>query len=120
MKHTAKLELTSISILCIIGDLPEEREKEQEIFVDISAIFPAEEVVNSDSLDNGIDYVDLIQICREIAKNGKYRLIETLAHQIMLQLPNSFPSITSLVIKVKKPQPSIGVAFTSIEFSQDY
>ena len=80
------------------------REKEQEIFVDISATFPAKKVVNSDSIEDGIDYVDLIHICRDIAKNGKYRLIETLAHQIILQLPKSFPSISSLVIKVKKLQ----------------
>ncbi len=89
-------------IRCIIGELPEERIKQQSIFVSIRVLSDFSQCVQSDNLNDTVDYVAIAKLCTEVAKKGNFYLVETYANRVLDTLLDSFP-IQSARITVKKP-----------------
>ena len=60
-----QLRLNGIEVECIIGDLPEERENEQRLLVDVALDSDLEDAADSDRLDDTVDYALLVGNIRE-------------------------------------------------------
>jgi dihydroneopterin aldolase len=73
-----KLELNAIEVVCVIGDLPEEREKPQPLCVDISLEIP-DDAAESDDLADTVDYAALAGAVRAALVAAKCRMIERAA-----------------------------------------
>lgn len=104
-------------ISCIIGDLPIERSTEQEIIVDLKLETDVSKCVVTDDLRDTLDYTKLTSICHDVAKNGKYRLLETLAHNILEALFNQF-TITWATVVIKKPEALPGEVVAFVELTR--
>ncbi len=91
-----------LRILCVIGDLPQERVKEQMIEVSVKVQYDFSSCSLSDDLSDTVDYVAISNLCRREAIEGKYRMLETYACRTLEKLLKEFP-IQSAWILVRKP-----------------
>ena len=76
-----RLELHSITVDCIIGDLPEEREREQRLTVDVSLEVP-DLAGRTDALADTVDYAALTAKIRRTLLEAKCHLIERAAYLV--------------------------------------
>jgi dihydroneopterin aldolase len=110
------IHLEHLEIDCIIGDLPKERLQTQKIYLDVSFQLS---VSPTDNLEDTIDYCEVIEHCKTVAIEGKFRLIETLGYALLHSLHQKFIKIQSLNILIKKPQPLLGLNYTSVEIRSE-
>ena len=73
------LRLDGIEVLCIIGDLPEERIREQRLLVSASLELDLGPAAASDALADTVDYAALADRIRERVRAAKCRLVERAA-----------------------------------------
>lgn len=107
----------NLKVECVIGDLPEEREKEQSIFVSLRVKCDFSKCTISDLLEDTVDYVTLADVCRTEAVEGKYRMLEAYAGNTLNKLLTSFP-ISEAWICVKKPNCVQNADHTLVELSK--
>lgn len=100
-----------LRIMCIIGVNPDERQLQQEIFVDLKAEI---DYNGQNSLESTVDYTALAALCEGVAVNGKYLLLEKYANDLAEQLKTRFP-LRKLWLRVKKPQALPGAAYAYVE-----
>ena len=96
-----QLKLNGIEVECIIGDLPEERESEQKILVDVSLEMDLEEASISDKLDDTVDYALLVGEIREALEEARCRLLERAAG-VVADVCLSDPRVESVTVGVRK------------------
>lgn len=101
-------------IHCIMGCLPEERHKEQDIYVDLKVGVDFIRCTETDDLKDAINYVILAQICTELARRKKYHLQETFAKELLSLLLNE-SNIYWGWIKIKKPMALESAQFATVE-----
>jgi 7,8-dihydroneopterin aldolase/epimerase/oxygenase len=98
----AEIIVEGLSISCIIGDLPHERNAEQVLSMDLTAQVDIRRTAESDDLSHSLDYVALADLAMQTARNGKYRLVETLAYETIRASFKQFPIIKSLSVRIRK------------------
>ena len=73
-----KIAIGSLTVPCVIGDLPEEREREQPLLVD-AEIEIGDDSSRSDRLADTVDYSALAQRIAAALKSAKCRMLERAA-----------------------------------------
>lgn len=96
------------------GVLPEETVLGQRFVVDLVVETDFKKAGVSDDLHESISYVDLFQICQEIAEGRPYKLIEAVAEKIAQQILNQFEKVNQVTVKVIKPNPPIKGHYQSV------
>jgi dihydroneopterin aldolase len=94
------LNLESLAVDCIIGDLPEERLRPQRLTVDVSLRLP-DAAADSDDLADTVDYAELAEKIRRALVAAECRMIERAA-KIVLGLCLENPLVASAGVKVVK------------------
>lgn len=95
------LELDALEVDCIIGDLPEERLREQRLVVDISlGICP--KAFFSDDIGDTVDYVALADLVRARLVEAKCRMIERAA-MVAAEACMVEALVSEVRVKVTKP-----------------
>ena len=95
------LRLNGIEVMCILGDLPEERTREQRILVDVALALDLEAAGTSDCLDDTVDYALLVGNIREALEDAKCRLLERAA-EIVADVCLSDPRVEKASVAVRK------------------
>ena len=95
------LKLNGIAVECILGDLPEEREREQEILVDVALEIDLAPAGASDRLDDTVDYALLVGEIREALEDAKCRLVERAA-EVVADVCLSDPRVEKATVSVRK------------------
>lgn len=93
----------SLRVNCIIGINPSEREQTQDLLIDLKVEVDLSKVAVSGDLNDTIDYRSLTAVCKELAIEGKYLLIEKYAADVVKKLLETFP-IKSAWIRIMKPK----------------
>lgn len=104
------------SIRCIIGTEPHERRTEQEILVDVRVEADISTAVQYDELGDTVNYIELAELCKTIALEGKYFLVETYAAEVAQAIYDRFP-VKSVYVCIRKPWVLEGAecAFVSVK-----
>lgn len=97
-----KISLKRIRLETIIGVLPEERLKAQELFVSVDAESDFSGIQLTDQIADGIDYVQLVKEIRDFATNSKAQTLEYFAHHLALGLKSRF-ALKRIRLTVDKP-----------------
>ncbi|MGM0517442.1 MAG: dihydroneopterin aldolase [Pseudomonadota bacterium] len=88
----------------IIGILPQERETEQPLRVDlvleVDSVAPA---AATEHIDTTVDYAAVSRQVIEIAREGRFQLVETLAERTCAELLAAFP-VRRVTFRVIKPE----------------
>jgi dihydroneopterin aldolase len=112
MEKTIAVGIKDLKVCCIIGCLPEERKTPQTILMDITMRLLLPTV---DSISETVDYTVLATLAEEIATQGKYALLETLAHALITGLAKKYPQIQKLSLLIKKERALENAAYTFVE-----
>jgi FolB domain-containing protein len=94
------LKISDLKVLCIIGDRPEERLKEQELMVDVDICIP-DGAADSDNLADTVDYAMLAEKIKNVLKESKPQMIERAA-KIVHDAVSSEKNILSAEVRIKK------------------
>ena len=108
-----QLKLNGIEVECIIGDLPEERESEQKILVDVSLELDLEAASATDSIDDTVDYALLVGNIREALEDARCRLLERAAG-LVADVCLEDPRVERAAVTVRKFGSVPGVASAAV------
>ena len=92
-----------LRVRCIIGIEDHEKEKEQDLFIDVKVEFDLSVVSVSRLLEDTVDYVDLAKLTERIAQEGRYELVENYAIDLARAVLNKYP-VLSVTLLIRKPQ----------------
>jgi dihydroneopterin aldolase len=85
------------------GVSDEERADEQEIDVDVELEVDLAAAGSSDDLDQTVNYAKVFKVCRAIAEEQSFHLLEAIAEAIAGRLLADFAPIDAVVVRVRKP-----------------
>ena len=108
-----QLKLNGIEVECIIGDLPEERESEQRLLVDVALDIDLADAAASDRLDDTVDYALLVGNIREALEDARCRLLERAAG-IVADVCLEEPRVERAAVTVRKFGSVPGVASAAV------
>lgn len=97
------LLLENLRVTCIIGDLPHERVTPQELVLDFELTCDLSLAAESDSLEDTVNYVAVVDAVRHALIDGQCRMIE---HAAQLALDAAFdvdPRILAIGVTLRKP-----------------
>ncbi|WP_252898511.1 2-amino-4-hydroxy-6-hydroxymethyldihydropteridine diphosphokinase [Secundilactobacillus odoratitofui] len=84
------------------GVFPEERKNGQQLAIDVALNYPIEARVQHDDLDETISYADVNKTIDQFVHTHSYKLIESLANELLKTLLANFPMATSITLKIRK------------------
>ncbi len=105
-------------INCIVGTESHEKSTFQDLLVDLKVEIDFTKVSASGQLKDTVNYVALAQICKELAVNGKYELLEKYASDVLEALFKQF-AIESAWIKIEKPSAISGAECAFVELKRE-
>lgn len=114
----AELKLTGIECRGILGIYPKERTQERVIVVDVSAKAQIAHAVESDTIQDAIDYEALSSLVRETVSQTQFELIESLGAFLLARLCAAYP-LKDCVLTIHKPGALKHVADIALTFYQD-
>ena len=111
------LRLNGIEVACVIGDLPEERQREQRLVVDATLELDLSAAAASDALSDTVDYAALTRRIRERLRGAKCRLVERAA-ALALEECLADSRVTRATVSVRKADCVPGLASAEVVFSR--
>ncbi len=96
----SRIEIKDLSVMIHIGVTETERIKEQEILITVE-IIPFNYPPEDDNIESAVNYSTIREEIIEIAKNSKFRLIESLAKMIANNIKNKY-NLKQISVTIKK------------------
>ena len=112
-----KIFIQGLRVDCIIGIMPEERIKEQPLYMDITLEHSLKESASSGDIAYTINYAAVALRCSAYAKERKAMLLEELAQELSDLILKEFSS-ASVTIRLTKPQAVKEAAGVGIEITR--
>ena len=94
------LELNGLEVDCVIGELPEERVRNQRLALDVKLRI-SDESADSDDLSDTVDYATLAESIRAALVSAECRMIERAA-KVAYEVCIADPKVVSAEVKVTK------------------
>ena len=100
------IQLRGLRVVCIVGVLPEERERPQPLELDIDIYADLSAAGKSDELDDTLDYGSMATTVEEICLGVKAQLLERLAELVAGRLLE-LDGVVAVEVTVKKIRPPV-------------
>lgn len=97
-----KLIIKDLALRCIIGTFPEEREKQQDVIINITLYADLRKAGKSDTLEDTVNYKAVKQETRKFVEESDFQLIETLAAGIA-RIGLNDKRVEKVKVRVDKP-----------------
>ncbi|MDD6836772.1 MAG: dihydroneopterin aldolase [bacterium] len=104
---TTKITLQAMKFYAYHGVLEQERRVGNTFVVDLTLTAPLEKVVQSDQLEDTINYAEVYELTKQ-EMNIPSQLLEHVAGRICRALRHHFPQIEQIEIRVSKLNPPFG------------
>jgi D-erythro-7,8-dihydroneopterin triphosphate epimerase len=78
-----KIIIRDLLLRCIIGIYPEEREKEQDVLINVALECDMSKAAATDSIEDAVDYKAINKEIISLVQGSSFQLIETLADRIL-------------------------------------
>ena len=98
----ARIVISDLQLRTIIGTNSWEREKAQDVILNLEFCYDAGPAVASDNLQDTIDYKALKRKIMGFVEGSRFQLLERLAHEV-LQIVMTDPRVLSAVVRIEKP-----------------
>ena len=110
------IQLRGLRVVCIVGVLPEERERPQPIEIDIDIYTDLSTAGRSDDLTDTVDYGAVAQAAAKTCLSSQAQLLEHLAQLIADDLLEStLVSVVDITIKKLRPPIPLDINFTAVQ-----
>ncbi len=96
------IKLTNIVLYAHHGYYEAEREMGQRFELDIEVECNLRQPAKSDDLQHTINYQKVYALAKDTFENNKFKLLETVAERIAIQILQSF-NVLTVLIRVRKP-----------------
>ncbi len=90
------IHIESLQVDAIIGLLDFERELEQQVCIDLKAIYTYDQ-------KSFIDYAELAELIENQIKKSRYTLLEDALLGLKIIIAETYPTIETLKLKIAKP-----------------
>jgi len=101
-----EIEINGLELFAYHGVLPEERRLGQRFLLDL-CLTPSEEgCVESDCIEDAVDYAEVVERVAEAFTSRPYALLEAVSARVADTVLESFP-VEKVRIRVQKPEPPI-------------
>ena len=107
--------LKKLRIDCIIGCKKHERASLQPLFIDLECIVLPPK---NDALHETVDYEAIATLLQNIATTKKFQLLESFAKVAVDAIIDGFSAISSVKIRIEKPQALENAAYSFVEFER--
>ena len=104
---TTKISLQAMKFYAYHGVLEQERRVGNTFVVDLTLTAPLEKAVQSDQLEDTINYAEVYELTKQ-EMNIPSQLLEHVAGRICRALRHHFPQIEQIEIRVSKLNPPFG------------
>ncbi len=113
-----RIHVEGLIITCLIGIREQELLQPQRIQVDIELVRGEPSNPTNDNYGRVMCYQAVVEKVRVMASDGKIKLVETLAERIADICYADYPDLTSLNIKVGKPDIFPDVSMVRVELER--
>ena len=112
-----RLELCGLEVACVIGDLPEERGREQRLTVDVSLALDLSAAAASDALADTVDYAALAEAIRAALRQARCHMIERAAGCVA-RVCLADPRVAEVRVRVEKAGAVAGLRAAAVEITR--
>lgn len=112
-----KIHIRDLSLRCIIGVNPEERNEKQDVVINITLHTDISQAGKSDDFNHAVDYKAAKQKILRLVENSQYFLIEALAEAIA-KACLEFDQVEQADVLVEKPGALRFVRTVGVEISR--
>jgi dihydroneopterin aldolase/2-amino-4-hydroxy-6-hydroxymethyldihydropteridine diphosphokinase len=106
-----------VSNLCLFGRhglYKEEAALGQKFFLDIDCTADIDEALRDDNYRRTVGYDQLCDIASRVSGGTRFNLIETLADRIAATILETFPSVSEVSVRIRKPSAPIEAALDNV------
>jgi dihydroneopterin aldolase len=104
-------------VRAIVGVLPEERERQQPLIVDIELERPFQAAAMDDDLAATTNYAEVLVLAERVIIEGQFLLLETLAYRVAQAVLDFDRAIESVHVRAHKPRPPVSQDVASVGVS---
>lgn len=108
------IEIRDLHVSTIVGVLPEERVRYQPLAFDIDIERDFTDAARTDDLALTTNYAEIIKKVEEVSHDGRFLLLETLAHRVGEAVLAFDGFIASTTVAVRKLKPPVDADVTSV------
>jgi D-erythro-7,8-dihydroneopterin triphosphate epimerase len=99
----AIINITNLRLRTYIGFNPDEREKKQDVVINIEIHYPADNAcVSADEVSHALNYKTITKKVIALVEDGHFLLLEKLVSDILVEC-HDHPSVTYAKVRVDKP-----------------
>ena len=106
MRRTERVFVENLGIHGFHGLIAEEQRLGQKFYADIECLVARQEAP-SDTMKDAVDYGKVCDLAHEISASGPFNLIETLAERIGQGVMETFPLVSRVRVRIRKPSAPI-------------
>ena len=116
--RVGQIRLCELRVTCIVGVLPHEREREQDIFITVELDHDFAAAAASEDVAATVDYAALADDLSAWIRARKFRLIETLAVEGCARILARSPGVSRVRLTVEKPEAIAAARHAAVSFEQ--
>lgn len=109
-----EIRIDNLKVYAYHGVYGSEKDKGQNFYVNAVLYTDFSKAALNDEIEYATDYAAVCQTIKEVMTIKKYDLIEAVAHNVALQLLNTFEGIKAVDVEIRKPQAPVPMEFDSI------
>lgn len=98
----AIINVTNLRLRTFIGFNPDEREKKQDVVINLEIHYPADDACKTDEVDQALNYKVITKKVISLVEQGHFLLLEKLVAEI-LAVCHTHPSVNYAKARVDKP-----------------
>ena len=101
------IELHGLRLRAVVGALPEEREREQPLAIDVDIERPFAAAAAGDDLAKTTNYAAILDLVERVVLEGRFTLLETLVVRVAQAILDADAAIEVVRVRVQKLRPPV-------------
>lgn len=102
-----QIEIRDLRTVAIVGVLAEERTREQPLSFDVDVRRNVAAAALNDDLRETSNYAEILDVMLRVATEGRFQLLETLAHRAAQSVLDYDADVSSVRVTVRKLRPPV-------------
>ena len=102
-----RIELRGLRLRAVVGVLPEEREREQPLSIDVEIERPFAAAAAADDLAGTTNYAAILDLVERVVTEGRFMLLETLVTRVGGAVLDADVAIDAVQVRARKLRPPV-------------
>ena len=102
-----RIELHGLRLRAVVGVLPEEREREQPLSIDVDIERPFAAAADDDDLSGTTNYAAILDLVERVVTEGRFMLLETLVTRVGRAVLDADGAIDAVQVRARKLRPPV-------------